>query len=242
MDEPNTPTAKHSPAIRPDARLVAVGATGTGKSTVLRWLFATQFGRRSGHHWRVLIDPQDAYELVPERGTCEARTVDGIDWRAPLIRFIPGEDPKDWERIYRELNRRANVCVWLDEAAAAPHPGTREAAPLRTLQTQGRKYNRAHLVATQFPVSIERTLIDQAEHMFLFQMRRPEDIDRVRKMAGYRSARDLEDVLRAFPPSADGRPSHQFVWADMTRGRNETRAPLPPRALAQADRVVRAVV
>ena len=60
-----------------------VGKTGTGKSTLARWLWATQYGPTSGHRWRVLIDVEDIYELVPEKGVWQG--TGEPDWRAQVI-------------------------------------------------------------------------------------------------------------------------------------------------------------
>lgn len=237
--EPEPPRSRG--AIRPDARVLAVGSTGTGKSTLLRWLFATQFGERSGHARRVLIDPQDAYELVPERGTHEGHGAETIRADVPLLRVVPRQDPKDWAEIYRRLNQLPNTVVWLDEAALAPRPGTREAAPLREYQTTGRKYRRAHLVASQFPVAIDRTFVDQAEHLLVFQLRRPEDLQRLAGMLGLDSWRGLRTSLAGFPRPDGGGPSHSFLWGDMTRHTATVRDPLPAPAMHAADRIVRAM-
>lgn len=240
---PDSETRGPAPAIRPDARICAIGMTGTGKSTVLRWLFATQFGPRSGHVQRVLIDPQDTYELVPERGTWQGRGADAIDWRAPLIRVVPrAGDPDDWATLYRALNQRERVCTWLDEAVMAPRTGTRQAAPLVEYQTTGRKYRRAHLVASQYPVRVEPSLIDQADHLLAFTVRRPDDVKRLAAVIGMEGGeRQLRDLYRQLPPSDDGRPSHGFVWFRSGAESWELRAPLPPDALRAADALVRAL-
>jgi hypothetical protein len=226
--------------VRPDTRVLAVGATGTGKSTLCRWLFSCVFGPHAGHRWRVLVDPQDVYELVPEHGTCEARGPDAIDWRAEVIRVHPKEGtPEEWDRLYSALNQRANVCVWLDEASMVA-PVNRPNAAIRAYQTGGRKFTRAHLVACQFPVSVERTLIDQADHRAVFQMDRPEDRARMGAMMGLdRAALDKE--LRGFAPAEAGRRSHEFLWQDAAAGSTRHMRALPPEAIAHADALVRAI-
>lgn len=226
-------------AIRPDARVLAVGASGTGKSSLLRWIFATQMGPRAGHTHRVLIDPQDVYELVPEHGTCEARGPDDIDWRAELIRVYPERGtPEEWDAIYAELNRRPNVCTWLDEAVLVA-PGNRPGSEIRRYQTGGRKFRRAHLVAAQFPVAIDRTLVDQAEHRFVFVLDRPEDVARMAGMMRMR-APDLDAEFGRFPSTTDTRP-HQFLWHQAASGQVVVHDKLTPEQLHAADQVVKAL-
>ena len=228
-----------APAIRPDSRLAMIGGTGTGKSTLARWLFATQFGRRTGHRWRVLVDAQDVYELVPEKGVWQGHGEP--DWRAEVIRWVPRNpaEPEEYEELYGWLNRRPGVLTWNDEATLSSPQGARVPAQ-RTYQVAGRKYHRAHIVCSQFPVNIDRTFIDQAEHLFVFQLRRPSDTDHIGKAVGLKGD-ELRDRLRALPPAGDGRPSHHFLWWSTTRDGLLEREPLTPGQLAQADKLVRAI-
>lgn len=228
-----------APAIRPDARLCMVGGTGTGKSTLARWLFATQFGRRSGHRWRVLVDAQDVYELVPERGVWQGHGEP--DWRAEVIRWVPRNpaEPEEYEELYGWLNQRPGVLTWNDEATLSSPQGAR-VPNQRTYQVAGRKFGRAHIVCSQFPVNIDRTYVDQAEHLFVFQLRRPSDTDHIGKAVGLRGD-DLRARLAALPPAGDGRPSHHFLWWSTAREGLATREPLTSEQLAQAERLVRAL-
>jgi hypothetical protein len=226
--------------VRPDTRVLTVGAPGTGKSTLCRWLFSCIFGPKAGHRWRVLIDPQDVYELVPEHGTCEAHGPDAIDWRAEVIRVYPkAGTPEEWDRLYLELNKRSNVCVWLDEASMVA-PVNRPSAAIRSYQTGGRKFTRAHLVAAQFPATIDRTLIDQADHRAVFQLDRREDRQRIASMMGLAVA-DFNYEMGTFARAEAGRRSHEFFWQDAAAGHTRHMRQLPPEAIAHADDLVRAL-
>lgn len=230
-----------APAIRGDQRLLVVGKTGTGKSTFARWMFATQYGPASGHRWRVLVDVEDIYELVPEKGVWQGQPGEMPDWRAQVIRWVPRDpsDPAEYEELYRELNRRPNVCTWNDEVTASSPQGAR-VPEQRSYQLRGRKHGRAHIACSQYPVLIDRSYVDQAEHLFVFQLRRPEDVERIGKMVGV--DRDtLRDRLAALPRSDDGRPSHAFLWHSDQRDDLVERAPLAAEQLKQADRLVRAM-
>lgn len=230
-------------AIRPDARCAFIGATGTGKSTLARWLWATQAGRRAGHRWRVLIDGQDAYELVPEHGTCEAVGVDAVDWRAQVIRIIPRDPtPAEYEEIYTRLNALpGGACVWIDEAQLAGD-ANRAGPAIRRYGTMGRKLRHMHLVCSQHPVRIEPTLLDQAEHVFCFQLRRRNDTDLMAAVMGIDTGRELRERLRALPPSTDGLPSHHFLHASVASDGIPTQEPLRPEQIAAADQLVRALM
>ena len=179
------------PAIRPDDRVIAIGMTGSGKSTILGNLWAAYPGQR------LLIDVNDGYELGPASldpetgGGCKCENVAGIDWRARSIHLVPrSHSQQAYDDLYAAIWERAGhgygICVWLDEAYG---PTTPNVAPrwLRAAITQGRKRRILHLAATQEPVNVLPVLLSQANHMFCFQLGpRPDDLDRVARRFGWR--------------------------------------------------------
>lgn len=151
--------------IKQGERVLAVGTTGTGKSQALADVFARHTGQR------VLIDVQDHYELGPaavDEGASEASRPREIDWRQRTIRYVPSRDnAKEYNELYSAIFRRGNVLVWLDEAEG---PTSSHSSPLWLRRTvkQGRKYGITHMAATQRPSGIERAIINQSEHAFVF--------------------------------------------------------------------------
>jgi energy-coupling factor transporter ATP-binding protein EcfA2 len=159
--------------IRQGERVLAVGTTGTGKSQALAYLFAKHDGQR------LLIDVQDHYELGPAAAedACEARSPREIDWQARTIRYVPRTlSQREYNDLYAAIFKRGNLLVWLDEAVG---PTSAHSAPvnLRRAVTQGRKIGITHLAASQRPAGIERTIVNQSEHAFVFLTSDPDDLD-----------------------------------------------------------------
>lgn len=194
--------------IEPGDRELAVGMTGSGKSGLLGYHFATYPGQR------ILIDVNDDYELAPAADELGgAATVSGDDLREALrsartIRYVPATlEPEEYEQLYRLIweHARAGVpkYVWLDESEG---PTTANRAPLHLRLTikQGRKKDITHAAATLRPVDIEGAIVNQSEHAFVFRMTDAKDIALLARRLGL-SPLDLTAAL-------DQLPEHGFLY------------------------------
>lgn len=157
-------------------RVLLVGTTGCGKSTLAKQLFLATRGPR------LVIDPSDsALTTVPGVVTfsdpTRARNRRGEDWRqAATARFVP-DDPYDlaaYDQVYRWAFDRFPRYVWADEAGfVMPARGAPKAA--RRYLIQGRKRQLGHLACHTRPIEIDRNLIGQGQHVFVFETPQEED-------------------------------------------------------------------
>ncbi len=219
--------------IRQGERVLAVGTTGTGKSQALAYLFAKHTGQR------LLIDVQDHYELGPaalaEENVCEADSPRGIDWRARTIRYVPKTlRAREYDELYSAIFRRGKLLVWLDETLG---PTSSHSTPMhvRKVVTQGRKYGITHLHAAQRPAGIDRFLINQSEHAFVFLTSDPDDLDTL----SYRLGVNSRELGRLWEGG-----EHERLWQAgylyhrLGSGELRRMPPLPPDYIAEAQRHV----
>jgi len=186
-------------------RAFAVGMTGSGKSGLLGYYFATYPGQR------LLVDVNDDYELGPtalEEGACLAREPAAIDWSVRTIRYAPSRlDQDEYEALYAEIWKRARaghkLFVWLDEGEG-PTTANRSPLHLRLALKQGRKKDLTHATATLRPVDVEKAIINQSEHGFVFKM---SDLDDIALLA-----RRLNVTVRELVAVLEGLPDYGFLY------------------------------
>lgn len=193
--------------IRYEDRILAVGATGTGKSTlVLRLFFAAAPPR-------LVIDPADS-DLTDVEGAVTARTVADLEaaHEADTLRFVPRapDRPEEYDDVYRwAFHRRFPGLVWLDEAGlAAPAQGCPRW--ITAYLVQGRKRGLGHIACHTRPREISRNLIAQAQHVLLWSLPNPDDRRAVAQQIGV-AEHELDSALRGLPP-------YGFLWWQLRTG------------------------
>lgn len=201
--------------ILPTDRLLLVGKTRSGKSTVAAYLFSLFRVQR------VLIDPKGEWQV---RGAVVVRSPAQLEQaldRAPLIRYVPARADRDeWEQVYAVLFERRRLFVWTDEAASVSEAGWQPRG-LRLLQMQGAGLGLGHMACTQRPVKIAPELRSEAEHVMVFAppLARPDDLASVADELGL--GRDqLRAELAELPP-------HGFLWFERRTGETTVCPPLP---------------
>lgn len=141
-------------------RTLLVGKTQSGKTTFARMLFAGFTGAR-----RVLVNVKGRVDV----GVAPTRSVDAIDWTAPVVNFIPPTmEAPVFEELYAAIWRVPGpTVVWLDEAYGPTKAGW---APvyLRVLQQQGAEHEKGHVVCSQRPQNIATELRTECEHLLIF--------------------------------------------------------------------------
>lgn len=143
-------------------RTLVLGKTRSGKSELLN-AQATQLRCQ-----RVIYDSKAEWIV---RGTEPVADVDAIDWRQPIVHFVPGEDVKgDAERFFRTAFERpgALVVVVHELADLCEYRAAATPAPVNRYIRQGGAHGKGLLAASQRPVEMPVSARSEPEHVFLF--------------------------------------------------------------------------
>ena len=214
--------------IRQGDRVLAVGNTGTGKSQALAELFARHAGQR------LLIDVGDDYTLGPAalaEGASEADSPGAIDWSKRTIRYVPRRgDRREYDELYAYIWERGDLFVWADELEdVAPAHGT--PWRVRKVVKQGRKRRLTHAGATQRPVGVDRSVVNQAEHAYIFRLVDRDDVDVLAFRVGIDS-HALAAELRELPSPQDTYTG--FLYHRVGQPSVTAFPPLPPAWVERA--------
>lgn len=202
--------------IEPGHRAFASGLTGSGKSRLVGYYFATTPGQR------LLIDVNDDYELGPaarEEGASDVRGDPGaLDFTKRTLRYVPARmDQDEYEELYSVIWRHAcaghELFVWLDECLG-PTTESRSPHHVRLALGQGRKKRLTHAGASLRPVGIEKMLVNQSEHFFAFYSADRDDIETIARRFSVPPA-ELAAALAEFAPG--GAQEHSFLYHRLGR-------------------------
>lgn len=143
-------------------RTLVLGPTRSGKSELLNAQFTALRCQK------VLYDSKAEWTV---RGVEPADDVDAIDWRQPIIHFVPGEDIRgDAERLFRVafthpgprvmcVHELADLCEY---NAQATRPS------VHRYIRQGGAHGKGLFGASQRPVEMPVSARTEPEHVFLF--------------------------------------------------------------------------
>lgn len=178
---------------RKSERMLIVGTTGCGKTTLARHLLAA-----STYGCILVIDPkctyggpngEDGYKLIRRPG--DLKRMRKLDTR---IQFRPDEKHStvwDYDEVYRWAYRRHDVMVYTDETFAVMHHSYSPEG-LRACVTQGRELNVGMIFASQRPSGIDLRILTEAEVFAMFELRHRKDKTRMAEFVG-------EEVMQPVP-------------------------------------------
>lgn len=197
------PTAETGgfPGIRYSDRVLVVGKTREGKSTLARELFLSAAAPR------LVIDPADSELTAKIPGQRTFRHPREFPLDAETARFVPINPAarKPYDEVYRTAFEHFPRYTWLDEPNdATPSSGFPPWA--NTYVAQGAKRGLGHLTCTTSIRWIMRSLVRNVQVLVMFTTPAPEDRRYLAQMIGI-DVGDLEAAHAALGP-------HEFlVWA-----------------------------
>lgn len=172
--------------IRSNERVAFVGKTGSGKTTMARFL-TRALGRF------VVFDPKGTIGLAAEAWNVEPWSERGLaQLRKPkgLTRLVvPGPGPDDdpfgyWIPYLRAIFELGNVTLYIDEMYAVNRPGTFPSAELMALYTRGRELGIGVWAATQRPTLVPLVMLSECEWLFTFRLLLEQDRKRMAEICG----------------------------------------------------------
>lgn len=200
-------------------RTLCLGPTGSGKSELLNAqlsAFRVQ---------RVVYDSKDEFSVA---GAELVRDVAAIDWRAPLIHFVPGEDVRgDAQAFFAAAFRQPRaLLVAVHELADLCEYRAHATPPaVNRYIRQGRAHGKGLLGASQRPVEMPVSARSEPEHIFAFTTPplAPDDLDAVARMMGRSPAELLQHLSQAQRELGP----FSFVYFDRATGALTLCPPLP---------------
>jgi DNA helicase HerA-like ATPase len=183
---------------RPDQRMVLLGGSGTGKTTLAKALLGAYRG------FVLAIDPKgtlggpkglEGYVIV--RSPSGLRRIRrGYD----RVIYRPGpvySDLRSYDEVYRWAYERGKLLVYTDEIYSTMR-GTRSPDWQRACITSGRELGVAMISSTQRPKGIDPRLLSESESIACFKLRKLDDAKYVSEFMG-------DEILK--PP-----PRYAYWW------------------------------
>ena len=168
---------------KPDQRAILVGATGTGKTTLMRQLLrpypaiividskCTYGGKEGEPGFELVHTPSQLRRL---RRSCN------------FIQYRPDENHQsvsDYDEVFKCCYLRQEIMIANDEAFLVHH-GSHAPDWLRACVTCGRELGIGMITGTQRPRGIDLRLLTEAEIYIAFALRHRDDRKRMAEMGG----------------------------------------------------------
>lgn len=187
--------------IPPNDRVIFVGGTGSGKTTLAKYVIS------QSKKWKAVYD---AKGYIDWRGFVRYHTVDTIaEAKEPRIIYNPTiEEETDYEAqdaFFKQVYTQKNRLLYVDEAYALLGE-TRPSPYLRACLTRGRERGISTYISTQRPAGIPVVLMSEAEHFFVFRLTWRNDRKRIAELTGIEE--DFQESLNEF----------EFIYAKPNRG------------------------
>jgi len=190
--------------IRWHERVFVAGYTGCGKSELLNLMFSRVRAQR------LLVDTKPEFEIP---GVPVARSLEEIDWRAPIIHYQDASgDLDEYDRLFWRAHQQRNIVACVHELADLCEDQPNKTPKwVRAYIRKGNIRGNGLLAASQRPVGMPRVGRSEAQHVFSFNP--PVDIED-RKIIAAMTQRPLEELDQALERASGLSAEHSFVWFD----------------------------
>jgi hypothetical protein len=160
--------------IRNSERVAIIGATGSGKTVLARFLL-------SGLNRVIVIDPKHTFHMAGYKP----------GWRLPLtsgeFHLVIRPGGKDDERLagfLARLMKEGSVTIYCDEAATTSDVFPETTATLIEIARTGRERHVALWCTMQRPRRVPLTMLTETETFFVFSVRSKDDRDYIKGYTG----------------------------------------------------------
>lgn len=165
-------------------RASLIGATGTGKTTLARYLIEDTDKRHS-----VVYDnkPSEAigqwgppHKLIENYEELEIAEEERLIYRPPLPETL---DAERQDRFFQWIYERQYCRLYIDEAGSL-RGGTTPSYHLQACLCRGREKGISTITGTQRPARIPLVLLSEAEHFYIFRLNLLADRQRIGELTG----------------------------------------------------------
>lgn len=163
---------------RPQERTCLIGTTGSGKTTMARWLL-------NYYPYVVIFDPKDEIRWEGYKRFTTLRDLAGA--KEPKLIYAPIaselRDEDFHEAFFRWIYERKNTLLYVDEVYAIAY---RQDIPdsYHACLTRGRTRNISVISATQRPKDIHPVILSENENFFIYRLQLSQDKEAIRKTIG----------------------------------------------------------